>query len=56
MTGFVEAAALPYLGIQMGELSLDEKAEILFLDQAYDFFLLSKEFLMHFSVFSFTEV
>ncbi|CAL5338463.1 unnamed protein product [Camellia sinensis] len=33
LTGLIEAAAIPYLGLQIGELSLDEKAEILFLDQ-----------------------
>ncbi|KAH9773882.1 CAAX amino terminal protease family protein [Citrus sinensis] len=33
LTGLVEAAALPYLGLKIEELSLDEKAEILFLDQ-----------------------
>lgn len=33
LTGLVEAAAVPYLGLQIGELSLDEKAEILFVDQ-----------------------
>ncbi|KAF5449651.1 hypothetical protein F2P56_030074 [Juglans regia] len=33
LTGFVEAAAIPYLGLRIEELSLDEKAEILFLDQ-----------------------
>lgn len=31
----MEAAALPYLGLKIEELSLDEKAEILFLDQGY---------------------
>lgn len=35
LTGLVEAAAFPYLGFQIGELSLDEKAEILFFDQAF---------------------
>lgn len=35
LTGLVEAAAIPYLGIRIEELSLDEKAEILFLDQGY---------------------
>ncbi|KVI05562.1 hypothetical protein Ccrd_016121 [Cynara cardunculus var. scolymus] len=39
LTGLVEAAAIPYLGFQIGELSLDDKAEILFFDQAYDFFI-----------------
>ncbi|OVA13360.1 CAAX amino terminal protease [Macleaya cordata] len=34
LTGLVEAALVPYLGLQIGELSLDEKAEILFVDQA----------------------
>lgn len=33
VTGLVESAAIPYLGIRIEELSLDEKAEILFLDQ-----------------------
>ncbi|PNY10589.1 CAAX amino terminal protease family protein [Trifolium pratense] len=33
LTGLVEATALPYLGIQPEVLSLDEKAELLFLDQ-----------------------
>ncbi|XP_026402438.1 uncharacterized protein LOC113298015 isoform X2 [Papaver somniferum] len=33
LTGLVEAALVPYLGLNIGELSLDEKAEILFLDQ-----------------------
>lgn len=35
LTGLVEAAAIPYLGLRIEELSLDEKAEILFLDQGY---------------------
>ncbi|KAI3696401.1 hypothetical protein L1987_79415 [Smallanthus sonchifolius] len=35
LTGLIESAALPYLGFQIGELSLDEKAEILFFDQAF---------------------
>ncbi|PSS13522.1 Membrane peptidase [Actinidia chinensis var. chinensis] len=34
LTGLIETAAIPYLGLQIGELSSDEKAEILFLDQA----------------------
>nr|GMD85584.1 putative CAAX aminoterminal protease [Ipomoea batatas] len=34
LTGLIETAAIPYTGIQVEELSLDEKAEILFLDQA----------------------
>ncbi|KAK1552216.1 hypothetical protein Q3G72_012533 [Acer saccharum] len=33
LTGLVEAVALPYLGIQVQQLTLDEKAELLFLDQ-----------------------
>ncbi|XP_061358590.1 uncharacterized protein LOC133302787 [Gastrolobium bilobum] len=33
LTGLVEATALPYLGIRPDVLSLDEKAEILFVDQ-----------------------
>ncbi|CAH8389038.1 unnamed protein product [Eruca vesicaria subsp. sativa] len=33
LTGLTEMAALPYLGIDVEKLSLDEKAEILFLDQ-----------------------
>lgn len=35
LTGLVEATALPYLGIRPDALSLDEKAELLFLDQGY---------------------
>ncbi|GMH15306.1 hypothetical protein Nepgr_017147 [Nepenthes gracilis] len=34
LTGLMEMAAVPYLGLQFGELSLDEKAELLFVDQA----------------------
>ncbi|KAL3511128.1 hypothetical protein ACH5RR_030529 [Cinchona calisaya] len=34
LTGVIETAAIPYLGLQIGELSLDEKAELLFVDQA----------------------
>ncbi|KAL8533837.1 hypothetical protein ACS0TY_010017 [Phlomoides rotata] len=33
LTGLIEAAALQYTGLQIEELSLDEKAELLFLDQ-----------------------
>ncbi|KAE8023268.1 hypothetical protein FH972_008987 [Carpinus fangiana] len=33
LTGLVEAAAIPYLGLRIQELSLDEKAELLFFDQ-----------------------
>ncbi|GAU44207.1 hypothetical protein TSUD_370700 [Trifolium subterraneum] len=33
LTGLVEATSLPYLGIRPEVLSLDEKAELLFLDQ-----------------------
>ncbi|CAN7134272.1 unnamed protein product, partial [Brassica rapa subsp. narinosa] len=33
LTGLAEMAALPYLGVDVEKLSLDEKAEILFLDQ-----------------------
>ncbi|CAI8606810.1 unnamed protein product [Vicia faba] len=33
LTGLVEATALPYLGIRPDALTLDEKAELLFLDQ-----------------------
>ncbi|XP_047958231.1 membrane-embedded CAAX protease MroQ isoform X2 [Salvia hispanica] len=33
LTGLIEAAAVEYSGIQIEELSLDEKAEVLFLDQ-----------------------
>ncbi|GMJ04704.1 hypothetical protein HRI_004139600 [Hibiscus trionum] len=33
LTGLLETAAIPYLGINTEELSLDEKAEILFVDQ-----------------------
>lgn len=35
LTGLVEATALPYLGIRPDMLSLDEKAELLFIDQGY---------------------
>ncbi|KAL9688355.1 hypothetical protein QQ045_032776 [Rhodiola kirilowii] len=35
VTGLVEIAALPYLGINITELSLDEKAELLFVDQSF---------------------
>lgn len=35
LTGLVEATAIPYLGIKIEELSLDEKAEILLLDQSF---------------------
>lgn len=35
LTGLVEAAAIPYLGLRIQELSLDEKAELLFFDQGY---------------------
>ncbi|KAF7123914.1 hypothetical protein RHSIM_Rhsim12G0063600 [Rhododendron simsii] len=34
LTVLIEQSALPYLGLQVGELGLDEKAEILFLDEA----------------------
>ncbi|KAK3443027.1 hypothetical protein EUGRSUZ_B03438 [Eucalyptus grandis] len=34
LTGLVETAAIPYLGLRLEELSLDEKAEILFVDQS----------------------
>lgn len=33
LTGLTEMVAIPYLGIDVQKLSLDEKAEILFLDQ-----------------------
>ncbi|CAG7899794.1 unnamed protein product, partial [Brassica rapa] len=33
LTGLAEMAALPYLGVDVEKLSLDQKAEILFLDQ-----------------------
>ncbi|KAJ8441335.1 hypothetical protein Cgig2_024847 [Carnegiea gigantea] len=33
VTGLLEIQALPYLGISPGELTLDEKAELLFVDQ-----------------------
>lgn len=35
LTGLAEATALPYLGIRPDMLSLDEKAELLFIDQGY---------------------
>ncbi|XP_038713260.1 membrane-embedded CAAX protease MroQ isoform X2 [Tripterygium wilfordii] len=34
LTGLVESAAIPYLGLRIEELSLDEKAEILLVDQS----------------------
>ncbi|XP_022776880.1 uncharacterized protein LOC111318348 isoform X1 [Durio zibethinus] len=34
LTGLIETAAIPYLGLHIEELSLDEKAEILFVDQS----------------------
>ncbi|KAM7249986.1 hypothetical protein ACFE04_021869 [Oxalis oulophora] len=34
LTGLVESAALPVLGIDIQELSLDQKAELLFVDQS----------------------
>ncbi|CAI0402094.1 unnamed protein product [Linum tenue] len=34
LTGFVEVETLPFLGIKFEQLSLDEKAEMLFLDQS----------------------
>ncbi|KAJ4829636.1 hypothetical protein Tsubulata_029310 [Turnera subulata] len=34
LTGVAERAAIPFLGLKIEELSLDEKAEILFLDQS----------------------
>lgn len=36
LTGLVETAAIPYFGLKIEELNLDEKAEILFLDQGYE--------------------
>lgn len=33
LAGLVETAAVPYLGLQISDLSLDEKAELLFVDQ-----------------------
>lgn len=35
LAGLTEAVAIPYLGIRLEDLNLDEKAEILFLDQGY---------------------
>ncbi|KAK8522903.1 hypothetical protein V6N13_115851 [Hibiscus sabdariffa] len=34
LTGLLETAAIPYLGINIEELNLDDKAEILFVDQS----------------------
>ncbi|CAN1357267.1 hypothetical protein LINPERPRIM_LOCUS44160 [Linum perenne] len=34
LTGFVEVETLPFLGIKFEELNLDQKAELLFLDQS----------------------
>lgn len=39
LTGLAETAAIPLLGIKIEELSLDEKAELLFLDQRYGLLL-----------------
>lgn len=36
LTGLVEASLLPYLGFQGREVSLDEKAELLFAGQLYE--------------------
>lgn len=36
LTGLAETAAIPELGIKIEELTVDEKAEILFLDQRLD--------------------
>ncbi|GAV85373.1 Abi domain-containing protein [Cephalotus follicularis] len=33
LTGLIETSAIPYLGIRIQELNLEEKAEILFVDQ-----------------------
>ena len=35
LTGLVEAAAVLHLGIRFDELSLDEKSEIIFVEQGY---------------------
>ncbi|PWA59812.1 CAAX amino terminal protease family protein [Artemisia annua] len=35
LTRLLAAVAQPYLGFQIGELSLNEKAEVLFVDQAF---------------------
>lgn len=35
LTGLTEMAAIPFLGIDVEKLSMDDKAEILFLDQGY---------------------
>ncbi|XP_074309725.1 uncharacterized protein LOC141644152 [Silene latifolia] len=34
VTGLVLTQALPYLGLEVGDLTLDEKAEVLFVDQS----------------------
>jgi len=36
LTELIEASVLPYLGFQGGDVSLDEKAEILFAGQLYE--------------------
>ena len=36
VTGLIETQALPNLGLNIGDLTLDEKAELLFLDQRYE--------------------
>lgn len=50
LTGLIEAAAMPYLGIKVEELSLDEKAELLLVDQRYTFFF-SFFLYLHFAVY-----
>lgn len=35
VTGLLDIQALSYLGISPGDLTLDEKAELLFVDQRY---------------------
>ncbi|KAK3025381.1 hypothetical protein RJ639_044921 [Escallonia herrerae] len=35
LTGLLETAAIPYLGLPIAELTLDQKAEILFVDQTF---------------------
>jgi len=46
LTGLTEVIALPYLGIQPDVLSLDDKAEILLLDQGYVIPLVSHTFII----------
>lgn len=41
LTGLVEAAVIPYLGLSIQDLSLDEKAEFLLVAQGYAYHIIS---------------